>query len=445
MNDQIKFETYNAYCNICLIDLLMFSKNIGKDLEDFRMVIVNPEFIERYRNIIKLINESNPYPKETYENMKKITKFIDENSFGFEELIQECKEILDNMIEFNNDRYLEEFTTKYDDLEDFKNNSCHIWNKNDILESIRYDYFMAIFLTCDKEQFLLNLDNFILNKKFIFGLKKIINICPEILELLEIYNRVLEILEFNIEATTEYDNETVLSYIKKNYNQIEQFNLEELNKFRKLNEEMYDKVANLDSDKFDIEEFTNYYKMLKLETYLYFDEETNLDDIDIDTIYLLIEENVENPNLTISEIGKLKDILNLKRNNLTKEEIRTYNNHVVMLNQIEPEQYHFETGANRMLKIDEFRVLLPFNKKIMHEILELQRYDLEHFEALLSDDIEQIKDNYKDICFYRSILRFMRECPIMFASESIRKNAIEILKVCEEKQSKKIIRKLEKR
>lgn len=447
-------EYYNHISYSFLTDYLLFSDNLSSDLKETHSTIVSQNFLIHFKNILEKLSDSVYYPKEIYSNATTILDYIKENSNDLEKELDGCFKILENIIIFSDLKYLVEFQMKKNSLEEYKNSDYFIWKKEDVRESIRFDYIVYMSLNSSKESYVESyLPSFVLNKNYVYALKKIICICPEVFKIEQFKNRSQELLNLDLELLEHYDMDIIEQYILNNYHQTGKslsFYTEELEVFKKEINLALHELNHLDLNPFDLEEFKSYYELLKLEHYLYFDEEIDINSISLDTIYKFIEEN----SLTESKINnkaKLLDLLNSKKN--LRDSTQEYNHYLVMLNGLEEVDKltlisnQFVERAN---KSDYLKGVINCRFKndisLYQKLYESKEYDLGNFEAyIVSDsDFESIKEYLKDTDYPISIKLFLNECPSMFMDPIVYNRTMEILKSYDDNYSKQMIKKLEK-
>ena len=70
-----RMNLYYHVLNSCLIEYLMFSKNIEKQIQIVEKNILDINFVKTVLTSIDQIAEDNAYPKECIENLKILIKF----------------------------------------------------------------------------------------------------------------------------------------------------------------------------------------------------------------------------------------------------------------------------------------------------------------------------------------------------------------------------------
>lgn len=200
---------------------------------------------------------------------------------------------------------------------------------------------------------------------------------------------------------------------------------------------------------FDIELFSGYYDMLKIENMLE-NQNQNLPIYSVNSIFSYIEQ-IQNEKLTTSEKNKLIDILTTKKNEL--RDLQEYNHYLVQTNQIPETKTKNRNSIEISCRTDLWMVYkLAFLFRFFHqydeyeEILLSKKYDLKNFESyLLSDeDFEKHKEEYYNTYYCYTIEKFLKEAPWMFYDLTVYQRTIEKLNHGLEKRAKKVIKKLEK-
>lgn len=418
-----------------LIDMLLFSNDLDHDLKQAKEIITTQTFLDCFQKMIASICDNRYYPEETFNNASKILDYIEENSDGLH--LDECYSELEKMVFFSNDKYYSEFSLKKNNLEEFKNSNYYVWKKEDIKDSIRFDYSVLISLSTPDTSYLSNyFSSYLLNKNYVYAIKKIIYLCPEIFSIEQFQHRVVEMLMADLKLLDNYDEETLKVFVIRNYH-IEtseiDFDLKELESFKKEIQSVLHELNHLNLNPFDFEEFKTYYELLKLEHYLYFDDEINTNSISLDTIYQLIEESSQDS--MIYNKNKLIDLLNSKRH--FADSIWEYNHYLVMLNELEEMDrltFISKEFVKRSSHSDYIKGIIDsFVKKdvsLYQKMIESKEYDLGNFEAyIVSDfDFETIKESLKETDYPISIKLFLNECPSMFMDPIVYNRTMEILK-----------------
>lgn len=386
----MNYITLNDYKKYLLIDYLLLSYNLKEDFKKYHNIILDDSFIEIMAEYIRMISV---YPKKIEENAEQIFNYIIKNKKGYEQLIKEIQEELYKKNIHSDYKYECEYVMKYsgkpyDNKEE---------TKRMIVDGLENDFLIvSSFDTSDEEyEDIRNL--FIGNTQYIKSIKKFLLDAKDLFIEEKIRDRVIEILEINLNILQ-----------KDEYKDYKEFKHDNLNIYVALN--------NLHKDPFNDELVKAYYNILKIE-YCANYKKIDTSNIDIRDLYYLIED-IENYEINEKYKMVILSIMNEKRKLLSKDEIPEYNEHLIKLNN-----------------------LYKGPLELTNEEKELKRYDLENLEFLLNDEYDE---NFVPKNFYQSVDRFLRECPNIFMDYYALNNLYAILEKDNSKQKKQIIKKLNK-
>ena len=450
-NKEIK-DKYQDLSIGFLLDYLIFTNDLNEILEKVKSNITTSIFLKNLKIRIEKMQED-PYPKKTRLKIEKILDYIEENSISLNKELDDCFEALENLCVFSDDKYEDEFLVRQDFLNKENKNQYIAWNLKEVENSICYDYVVLMSFSASQENYINHyMDDFILNRNYIYSIKKIHYVFHELFDVSEVKKRTLDLLELDLKLLENYDNEVLVEYVRKNYqvNNKQEIILN-LKDLERMKQEIITTIDTISHSRgiFDIELFSGYYDMLKIENMLE-NQNQNLPIYSVNSIYSYIEQ-IQNEKLTTSEKNKLIDILTTKKNEL--RDLQEYNHYLVQTNQIPETKIKKNNSIEISCRTDLWTVYkLAFLFRFFHqydeyeEILLSKKYDLKNFESyLLSDeDFEKHKEEYYNTYYCYTIEKFLKEAPWMFYDLTVYQRTIEILNHCFEKRAKKVIKKLEK-
>lgn len=175
------------YKNRLLIEFLMFSNDIEKEILDFNDSINE---IDEYaiNDIIDTIKNENIYTEQNLKNFQYILRHL---NIDYDELIKNTKP--------SNDVYYYEYLEKFDVLKKSINKEYDVVPLKLLEDSIRFDFYAYNALISKDDDFMYKfLSNLIGNKLFLLFLKKILNENPDILLNKKIKKRILSVLRLNL-------------------------------------------------------------------------------------------------------------------------------------------------------------------------------------------------------------------------------------------------------
>lgn len=175
------------YKNRLLIEFLMFSNDIEKEILDFNDSINE---IDEYaiNDIIDTIKNENIYTEQNLKNFQYLLKYL---NIDYDELIKNTKP--------SNDVYYYEYLEKFDVLKKSINKEYDVIPLKLLEDSIRFDFYAYNALISKDDDFMYKfLSNLIGNKLFLLFVKKILNENPDILLNKKIKKRILSVLRLNL-------------------------------------------------------------------------------------------------------------------------------------------------------------------------------------------------------------------------------------------------------
>lgn len=463
---------YNPICYQYLNIYLFFKPDLEKLLPSFNSILGNTEYLKILKQMLEKMVSEYHYPKEAYHNIGMILPYIERNielDGEQEKLLEECFNIYQQIEHFSNDYFYDEFDIKYNDLKDYLFDSIHVWSKKDMIESICYDYFVYVSLSSSSSKYIEQyMPEFILNKKYILSINKILYEAPFILEVEEFKDRIKGILKANITylediEDEQFDLEVLNLYARKNYEvpKAKQITIpiEELQDFKQKNLNLLEKIDHNRDYLFTFEYFKTYYESLKLEYHLFFDYDYDVSDISLNTIYSYLETSKRDKLLGNNQKNELINVMDQKKqellSNMKPEDKKTflkeYNKNLVELNEYVPNE--LGNKWNQVLdRLDFGQYLIKWIKTYisdphaLDEVFTSQEYDLDIFDMyLLSDEeFEQIKKRFVTPYTAYCIRKFSEDSEHLFLDPLIYSRTKEVLTLENTKNSRKVLRKIDK-
>lgn len=463
-------EKYKITCFNFLDDYLFFLSNASAYYDSLKKTFNDIMYLQNLRNHLIEIRDNFPYPKETSENISNLLKYLKVNCKEQEQqdLIDECILIQESIKHFCNEYYYCEFVDKINRLKNFNDSKTHIWTKKDIIEGIKFDYITLVSLGAPVTNYVNNyLTKFILNRKYVYSINKILTHLPDVVDNFEFRRRILEVIDANIDLLNNIDDDTLKVYLVNNYdvNPNGQYNvyLTELDQFKEDCIAIKNRLNRRNDYIFNIEEFKNYRDILKLEHYLYIDSKYDVTSIGIDAIYAYIDsinsiEYSHQRRLIDLMNERLKQIKELKNNEERRYYIEQYNDYLVKLNSLyilRDEEYaplshrSIDSVDNLIysrIEVNEYFKMLRENSDIPNNLVKSESHDLEIFDMFLLTDqqFEQVKAYYVKPYTRYCLKNFYNDYKDMFVDETIYNRTKTILEMLGDKNASKVLKKINK-
>ena len=325
------------YNDLLLIEFLMFSDNIEKEINDFDN-LTNEINIESINEVVDTINSENIYTEQNLNNFKILLKKLNIKNYN------EVEKII-NKATPSNDIYYYEYLEKFDVLENKINNLQNIIPKKLLENSIRFDFYSFYALISNKDDYVKFLPNLLNNQLFIlFIKKKVLNEQPNILLNKKINKRILGILYVDL---CNPDSKDYIMKLKQKVNYFtknKQTTIFDYEKFKYHYNTSFFKY--LITSNVDISIYHNY--VISNEFINYIEEEINKYELDNykDTFPYLEEQK-----------NRIKYILNYALNYKQNNEYKLlYNSLIHKLNTVNStNQFYNEEYVNRNKIIDVVR------------------------------------------------------------------------------------------
>lgn len=441
-----RIKLYNQVVDTYLIEYLMFCKNIEKELQISEKNIVNHDFIKTLIVAVDQIVENNVYPKECIDKLIIVIDFLKEKVDS--KLLEEAAIKIKEIHQYSYQIYQSNLCFKINRIQDVKGHSFMAWPKEAIEKSIREDFDNLGTLTFPLEyDSITNMK--ILDQNYLFTLKKIMFVYPEIFQEPIIQKNALKVLEGNQKILVS--KETLLelfnrknygfSSIQENEEQLKQL----IENFQLENEDLLRKIRNpkklRNISPFNFYEFNIYKDQIMTEAKICCSQDfvdlskRKEDTVLLQNIYDLIDYNAENKVYDLSSKQKLYDILNELKENYhgsdKAEFLKKYNEQLVKLNETE--------GIKSVLlrQLSKLKLSLTEDLKLWEDP-ELQKDLIESINidylillsyGLEGEDYLNLKKFFlSDIDYIYSIRRFLSEENMLFEDPTIREKTIQVLK-----------------
>lgn len=402
------------YKDILLLEFLMFSKDIDKDILDFKISL--QEFDEEtIYELVEQMRKENIYTKQNIENLKKIIKFLKNKLNKYDEMIA----IL-NFTKPSYDIYYYNYIEKYDVLRNY--NYDTIIPVNFLEDSIRFDFYAFSALISEPKEYIENyFSSLVNNPLFLLFVNKVLNENPDILLDKNVLKRICSIIELNI---TSLENEEIIEYHQKLLKKVKYY-------AKNKKAEVYDyELFIYTKDKAFLEylitsniDFKNFHDYIISEHFLYFLEE-----------YLEFFANPENERLFLYNSDMSENfkalifyILEYKSDNKTKIRcnilLQKWFSH-----KVEDEEIFYEVESLKKCSLNEISFLKQKNILINEMKLSI-RYDYYILEAytLDGDDFDEIIEKINLEYFIKWMKKMMKINVNFFRNEMIREKTIKIL------------------
>jgi|GEM_PF-2665317 len=401
---------------LCLFGYLVFSKNIKEDLNLLFQRVFNLKFLGFLNEELFLMQKNNIYPNKVYNNINIILiglkKTLEANldMIDYEKYNRITHEIMGRYNELKNkddyELYLMESNMKFDNIFDRANNNYCLWKVEDIENSIRFDYSVMINLDTSDENYYNNVISYCLNNKnFIFFVKKMLILFPQIFLDDKIKHRILVILRANQEMINQKKTEAFDHFMIVNYRELEEYDKEQYlplyDKFIFETNNLFEKIIKLNKDNyennFEIESFIDYYKTTYLEQeFLKKNNKLNFDDRTLlEHIYILIEDNSKHKCYNLDIKRNIVEIMNKYREIYFKKPgfLDEYNKHMGILNSTEMKGLIVDDIMDKKLSSKEILYFIRSGQSDK-ELIKTLEFDYEVIKSFICSDEEY--EDYKE-------------------------------------------------
>lgn len=412
-------ENYNVALYYTFCDYLFLSEDVNKEIEMYKNIILNDEFVSYFLGVLDTINDVGGYPEAAINNIKQIILFL-ENNLENKSNIEQLKKININAFIISNQKYSNE--------NKMKQNSILEYNKNielsekDVVESLKYDFLTILSLKAELKDYVeIYMPHFILNRKYIYSVSKILYMFPELLLNEEFKQRIENILNTNQKILEAKNIDTIKLYINQNslkYKKTKRY-LSELDCIEEANMNVLIGINNLELDAFNINDLKVYHKYLMIQSYINgFSNKT--DDISLNEIYCYIDRlNI----VYKPQKDRLIKLLNIKKGNICDDELQLYNLYLMRVNglAIASNNKKINDFVNRCSRLDYLKVLHKMFCGSMEEFYDIalsEKNDLYFLETLIENNNDFDRDimlfNFKEILY--SLKKYMNEYPSLFSN-----------------------------
>lgn len=413
-----------------LLEYLMFSKNIQKDMTILEKRLIEPDFIGIVVITLQNISIKNDYPKECIHNLFYLVQFLKLKTNH--ELLEEAYTIFKNIKEYSYQIYQTNFCMKVNRIQDGIGNSFLAWKKESIEKSIRDDYENVKSLT-DPLEYNNMAHTKVLSLNYLFTLKRILFSSPQLFLDSLIQQNALKVLNSNQKQLMDLETSLEI-FNRKNYGidieenkkflltQLRNFQLDNNDLIRKISD--YKKIKN--SMPFDLYEFTIYKDQIMVDAILFglipLKEISNRkeDTVLLQNIYDLIEYNKDHQIHDDTAKDRLITILSIFREKLLKNGdcfLKEYNEKLRLLNEIEGRRKNLLDNLS-ILKLS-FRKHLQMieDHQLQQDLIDTIQMDYFVLRSYCLDDEEYEKRkkvllNNEDYIY--SIRRFLTEEALLF-------------------------------
>ena len=412
-------ENYNVVLYYTFCDYLFLSEDVNKEIEMYKNIILNDEFVSYFLGVLDTINDVGGYPESAINNIKQIILFLENNSEN-KSNIEQLKKINISAFIISNKKYSNE--------NKMKQNSVLEYNKNielsekDVVESLKYDFLTILSLKAELKDYVeIYMPHFILNRKYIYSVSKILYMFPELLLNEEFKQRIENILNTNKKILEAKNIDTIKLYINQNslkYKKTKRY-LSELDCIEEANMNVLIGINNLELDAFNINDLKVYHKYLMIQSYINgFSNKT--DDISLNEIYCYIDRlNI----VYKPQKDRLIKLLNIKKGNICGDELQLYNLYLMRVNglAIASNNKKINDFVNRCSRLDYLKVLHKMFCGSMEEFYDIalsEKNDLYFLETLIKNNNDFDRDimlfNFKEILY--SLKKYMNEYPSLFSN-----------------------------
>ena len=190
-------------------------------------------------------------------------------------------------------------------------------------------------------------------------------------------------------------------------------------------------------------DFIYFYSYLKLIHQVYSDEKPTISPRT--SIYNFIEANETNPVITNNQRNKLYTIMSKSRKYLSGDALMQFNDYLIRLNNIDTKNAIYELFCIRATNSEYKEFIKKHDMNIINRVNNSINYDFPNLNILLlpDDKYEIEKDNIKYLEY--SAKEYLRRYPNLFLNKKILDRTIEYLEPRNDKEIKKIVKKLKKR
>lgn len=197
------------------------------DLKDEEDIFLHDDFLEILLYVLENNDTFNYFTEEMYKRIGKLIIYIRKNMESV--FIEDILKVYNKINNYSYNFYENEFTCKYNIVDNNLTNKVFIWNKKEIERLVKDDYYMLLILELKDKDFYENyMDKFIYNKEFLLFVNKLINVFPRVLLDKKYKNKILKIIEYNKERIDDEDFTNINNNL---YNRIQNINRKNIDRF----------------------------------------------------------------------------------------------------------------------------------------------------------------------------------------------------------------------
>lgn len=348
------------------------------------------------------------FSKDMHKRIGNLIMYIRRNMES--DLIEDVLNAYNKFDKFSYDFYEIEFLYKYSIISNELTDKAFMWDKKEIERLVKDDYHMLLILENDKS-YNKYIKSFTCNMDYLLFVNKLINVFPRILLDRKYKNKLLKILEYNKELSKD-------------------------EKFLNINDTLYNRIVysnkkNIDRA-FTMRSFESIYYETVFEKMIVLGEPYNLDYSDeliLEIMYEFIEYYSIKKLCTKTMKNRIINILDNFKQNIKNIDLNRYNEHLVMVNSMEENEYGFI--KNYLNKKGIYYHSEIYSKPyIIDEYLEMINLDLTFLQSLLCDqeyDEKYLKHFIYNDDYVLTIRRYMNDCPLLFSNKNVSDKVIKTL------------------
>ena len=406
-----------AYLEVALYHFLInYIATTDIDYKDEEDIFLNEHFLEVFLYILSseeyCCENYNFFTEEMYARLGKFIEYIKNNMKS--DIINQIINVYNkNKGNYSNDFYNNEFMIKYNLIDQNMKEKAFIWDKKEIEESVKKDYFIFLILQLKEKDFYETfVEEYACDIDYVLFINKLINSFPNLLLDRKLGNKILVSLKYNS------------NIIKSEF-------------LLKLNNDLYEKILKINkkniNNRFNHITFETIYFNKIFEKMIVLDEDYKIDYSNkfiLERFYISIEYYISNDMCNKVMKSRIINILDKFKNNINDIDINRYNNYLVKANSIIPNESNFK--YNYLLRIGlDATIQSIFKPYMINEYLELINLDLTFLESLLTKD--DYDEKYLKHFIYNDdyvviIKKYMKEYPLLFRDKGVYDKVTKTLK-----------------
>lgn len=409
------------YKDVLLIEYLMFSTDIKKDIKDLENTIDQIDVTKLQDFVISLTAE-NMYTEKNLQNLKMIIIHLKNKFYNYD--------FLCNILEKVNpsyDIYYYEYLEKFDVLQESIHSFSQVVSRKFLEDSIRFDFYAFYAFLSEKNDYIEKHLKYLIQNPFtLLFIQKLINEKPEFLKNDTLFKRIKQILNFNIQTL---DDERNTIYHQKLLKKVEYFKQNRKASFFDYEAFIfYKNISFLEYLLTHSVSYDDYKEYLTSEQFLYFLEDYTFDLI-TGTITFLYNQNMKKK---FQEI--ISYILTQGVDNKTKIRCNHLLQNWSMCKVNDPDEFYY---YEIRLKYFCLESVSYHNFDTLKKDIDLSvRYDYFILETYTLDDqnFEKMLPNINIEYYAKWMKKTMKLDDSFFLNEILRKRTIQIMNYFEKKQ-----------